>query len=106
MNERENTRLAVVENEILHIKDSTRRIESMLTDHIIREEKKYSDFEFIFAPKVVEAQLAGLDKEVEDLPYKLDQRFAGLWVETWVKATAFTVVGSVIVGLFFFWLSK
>lgn len=106
MTERENVRLSVVENEISHIKETTQRIENLLTSHVTWEEKKYNEMDLKFAPKFIEKQIEGLDKEVEDLPYKLDKRFAGLWVENWVKSTAFTVVGSVLVGLFFFWLSK
>jgi hypothetical protein len=74
-------------------------IKEKLTEHIDLEATKYNDMEDRFADKEIEEVLRTTITKVNELPDNLSRRFAGLWVENWTKAVAFTVIGSVSISI-------
>jgi len=94
-------RLIIVEGNMIHIKETTERIEKALLEHVSWEEKKYEDMDKKFSGKYLEKVVSGLDNEINTLPEKFSTRFAGVWTEAWLKATIFTVGGSVMVAAIF-----
>lgn len=88
MSERENSRLAVVENEISHIKETTTRIENLLMAHVTWEEKKYKEMESKFATKSSQLRI---ESEMQNLPKQIEETRAGKWVEKVALATIVSV---------------
>lgn len=85
-------RLARIETMVEYIKDG-------LTHHVKWEENKYAEMGNKFASKEYEQLFSILDNKVQKMPDALGTRFAGIWVESWVKATIFTVLGSIFVAV-------
>lgn len=112
MTPEDNTRLTRVEEGIKHITSLIVKMDLSLGSHIGREDDRARDNNIRFAPKSVEDDISdietsvkGLDREVSSMPDKLRKQFAGVWVEGYTKAIIFTVGGSIVVGLFFHFLT-
>ena len=85
--------------ELIRIETTVEFIKEKLTEHIASENTRYLEMQGKFAKKQYEEIIEKLVDRTNDMPDRLSKRFAGVWVETYTKATAFTVIGSILVAI-------
>jgi len=85
----ETEKLAVLENEVGHIKSDVQEIKSMLKDHIHWEAKKYEDMEKHFATSKSVDSLAA---DLSELPLIIEKRHALKWTEKVLIIIMITII--------------
>jgi hypothetical protein len=115
-------RMVKIETTINFIANSVERIEQMqkisdekLDRHVEWEERqKYPELQKEFVNKIhfekenksLKEDIEELDQDIERLSNVMKTDFAGIWVESWVKAFAFVMVASIVTGIIVGYIMK